>query len=173
MVSILSPISYSFSTFFLVFDDCFKRTNFFWSHPHLSQLFFFFFFFNSMARSKYSWIFLLFSLCDPPEQLSPLIDLLLSINTCSDILTSIRWFVSESSWRLYVSQFRGFRFMHLLFSSLVKFESLNRSSQWITFFRHSCLVLYSFPASLIYSLFVWLIISSLLLHNPCFYSVEY
>ena len=39
------------------------------------------------------------------------------------------------------------------------------NSQWITLATQSCLVLYSFCASLLHSLIMWLIVSSLLEHN--------
>ena len=42
---------------------------------------------------------------------------------------------------------------------------LLHNSQWITFPTQSCLVLYSFCASLLHSLIMWLVVSSLLAEN--------
>ena len=85
----------------------------------------------------------------------------------SGVLAEISWFTctSKSHRSLRVSFSRtgiGLCIYHLLVWLNLNFFHV---SQWITLPTQSCLVLYSFCANLLYSLIMWLMVSSLLLHN--------
>ena len=66
----------------------------------------------------------------------------------------------------------GYWFVHvqrrILICTRTKRSNLNylHNSLWIIFTTRSCLVIYSFCASLLHSLIMWLIVSSLLRYNP-------
>ena len=85
----------------------------------------------------------------------------LLIITRSGLLVGTRWSVciSKSQRILCVS---SSKFVPVPFSSMVKFLAL---LSWITFSTQPSLVLYSFCASLLHSLIIWLMVSSLSPHN--------
>ena len=92
---------------------------------------------------------------------------LLLIIIISDLLAEIRWSVcmSKSHTSLCVLFFwtgAGLCIYHLFVWSDLNFLHI---SQWITLSTQSCLVLYSFWANLLHSLFMWLIVSSLSPHS--------
>ena len=85
----------------------------------------------------------------------------------SGLLSKIRWSVCmlKSHRSLCVSFSRTgaeLCIYHLLVRSNLNFLHI---SQWITLPTQSCLVLYSFCANLLHSLFMWLIVSSLSPHS--------
>ena len=93
--------------------------------------------------------------------------LFLLIMIRSGRLAEIWWSVciSKSQRHLYVPfswTDSGLCIYHLLVWSNF---NISHIFQWITLTTHSCLVLYSFCASLLHSLIMWLIISSLSSHN--------
>ena len=111
--------------------------------------------------------FLLILLCGQPGKVhysaSSLFSLFLVTITRSGRLAEIRGYVciSKSPRRLCVSFTEtdsGLCMYHLF--RLPNFNFLH-NFRWITWSTHSCLVLYSFWASLLHSLIMWLIVSSL------------
>ena len=92
---------------------------------------------------------------------------LLLIIIRSGLLVEIRWSVCMSkSYRslcvLFSRTGAGLCIYHLLVCSKLNFLHI---SQWITLPTQSYLVLYSFCANLLHSLIMWLMVSSLSLHN--------
>ena len=129
-------------------------------------------FFNSLARSRFlSFFSLFFSIlhCGQPGQQSPHFCNFCFLLTIirSGLLAKIRWSVciSKSQRGLYVSFSRtdsGLCIYHFFIWSNSNFL---HNSLWINLPTHSCLVLYSFCASLLHSLIMWLIVSFLSPHN--------
>ena len=126
-------------------------------------------FFNSLARSSFH--FLSISLCGQLGQQSlqfgkfSLFFLLLII-TRFGLLVEIRWSICISkSQRVCVSpspgQILGCAYYFFAWSNF----AFLHNSQWITLPTPSCQVLYSFCDNLLHSLIMWLIVSSLSLHN--------
>ena len=125
-------------------------------------------FFSSLARSRYlsffshSFSFILWSAgTAKPTFLQVLFFLLIIIK--SGLLAEIRWSVcmSKSHRSLCVSFSKtgaGLCIYHLFVWSNLNFLHI---SQWITLPTQSCLVLYSFCDNFLYSLIMWLIVSSL------------
>ena len=91
----------------------------------------------------------------------------LLITVRSDLLAQIRWSVcmskSHTSLRVPFSRIdAGLCRYHFYVWSNLNFLHI---SQWITLLIQSCLVLYSFFANLLHSLFMWGVISSLSPHS--------
>ena len=132
----------------------------------------FYSFFNSQTRSRHVSLFsysfnstLWFARTAKSTILLVFSFLLIIIR--SGRLTEIRWSVCISkslrSLCLLFSRIdSGLCIYHLFVWS--NFNFLHKS-QWITFPTQSCIVLYSFCANLQHSLIIWLIVSSLSLHN--------
>ena len=132
-------------------------------------------FFNSLTRSKYLYFFSLsVLLCGQPGQQSPQFGKF-SLSFFSFLLTIFRSgrlakisgsvCISKPQSSLYVSfsgTDSGLCIYHLFVWSNFTFL---HNSHWITLPTLSCLVLYSFCASLLHSLIMWLIVSSLSQHN--------
>ena len=89
------------------------------------------------------------------------------IITRSGLLVGIRRsvYISKSQKILYFSFFRTDSSLSIYHSVVGSNFNLFHNSQWITFPSQSCLVLYSFRASLLLSHIMWLIVLSLLPHN--------
>ena len=129
-------------------------------------------FFNSLARSRYIFLFsysFSFTLWSSGTAKSTILRVLpfLLIITRSGRLTEIRWSVCTSkSLRSLCVSFSGtdsgLCIYHLFVRSNFNFL---HNSQWITFPNQSCLVLYSFCANLLHSLIIWLIVSTLSPYN--------
>ena len=130
-------------------------------------------FYNSLARSRYlslfshSFSFILWSAGTTKSTILQIFFFLLLIIIRSGLLAEIRWSVciSKSHGSLCVSFSRtgaALSIYHLLAWSNLHFLHI---SQWITLPTQSCLALYSFCSNLLHSLIVWLIVSSLSLHN--------
>ena len=126
-------------------------------------------FFNSLARSRYlsffsfSFSFLLWLAGTAMSTILQILLLLLS-TIRSGLLAEIRWsvYMSKSHRSLYELFSRtGVGLCIFVWSNL----NFLHISQWITLPTQSCLVLYSFCANLLYSLNMWLMVSSLLPNN--------
>ena len=125
-------------------------------------------FFNSLARSRYLSIFshffsfILWSAGTTKSTILQIFFFLLLIIINPGLLAEIRWSVCIKSHRsLCVSFSRagaGWCIYHLLAWSDLNFLHI---SQLITLPTQSCLALYSFCASLLHSLIMWLMVSSL------------
>ena len=137
-------------------------------------------FFSSLARSRYlslfsfSFSFTLRSVRTAKSTIRQVLFFWLTLTRFGH-LVEIRWSVciSKSQRSLCISFSRTnskLCIYHLFIWSNLNFL---HNSQWITFLTQLCLVLYSFCNNLLYSLSMWLIISSLPLHNLhlLFYSV--
>ena len=129
-------------------------------------------FFNPLARSRYlsffshSFSFILWLAGTAKSTILQILFFLLIIIRCR-LLAEIRWSVcmSKSYRRLCVSFSRtgaGLCINHLLVWSNINFLHI---SQWITWPTQSCLVLFSLCTNLLYSLIMWLIVSSLSPHS--------
>ena len=134
--------------------------------------FMFHIFFNSLAMSRYlsffshSFRFILWSAGTAKSTILQILFFLLIIIR-SGLLAGIRWSVCmlKSHRGLCVSfsgTNAGLCIYHLFVWSNLNFFHI---SQWITLPTQSCLALYSFCASLLHSLIMWLIVSSLSLHT--------
>ena len=129
-------------------------------------------FFNSLARSMYLSLFLYyfsFTLWSTGIAKSTILHVLLFLLMIikSGRVSEIRWsvFISKSQWNLSVPFFRIDSWLciyHLFVWSNFNFLD---NSQWTTLPTQSCLVFYTFCANLLYSLIMWLIVSSLSPHN--------
>ena len=129
-------------------------------------------FFNSQARSRYlsffslSFNFTPWSTGTANSRIRQVLFFLLT-DTRSGCLAEIRWsvYISKSQRSLYVSFSRidpGLCIYHLFVGSNFNFL---HNSQWTALPTQSCLILYSFCVNLLYSLIMWLIVSSLSPHN--------
>ena len=139
-------------------------------------------FFRSLAKSMYlSFFSLLFSFIlwslgtAKSTILQVLFFLLLLIIKRSGLLAEVKWSVrmSKSQRNLCVSFSR--REARLCIYHLFVWSNLNflHIIQWIILPTLSCLVLYSFYANLVHSLFMWLMVSSLSLHKLHYYYYYY
>ena len=129
-------------------------------------------FFNSLARSRYlsfyslSFRFILWSAGTAKSIILQILFSLLFIIR-SGLLAWIRWSVwMLKSHRSLCESFSrtgaGLCIYHLFVWSNLNFLNI---SQWITLPTQTCLVLYSFCANLLYSLVMWLMVSSLSSHS--------
>ena len=129
-------------------------------------------FFNSLARSRYLsffsilFRFILWSAGTAKSTILHILFLLLIIMR-SGLLAGIRWSVCIlKSHRSLCESFSrtgaGLCIYHLFVWSNWNFLHI---SQWTTLPTQSCLALYSFCANLLYSLIMWLIVSSLSPHS--------
>ena len=129
-------------------------------------------FFNSLARPRYlsffsnSFSFILWSAGTAKSTILQVLFFLLIIIR-SGLLAKIRWSVcmSKSHRSLCVLFSRtgaGLCIYHLFVWSNLNFLPI---SQWITLPTQSCHVLYSFCATLLHSLIMWLMVSSLSPHS--------
>ena len=118
-----------------------------------------------LKRVLETWNFRWFSVSKIPvkNQLFSFFFFIIKFN----LLAEIRWFVC---------MLRSHRSLGVLFSrtnaglyiyDLLVWSNLNslHIAQWITLPTQSCLVLYSFYANLLHSLFMWLMVSSLSTHS--------
>ena len=145
------------------FGDCTELNNYNWyrHHFHVQQLF--------QGLSNYlSFHFPSVLSCGQPERqlLLFFFFFFLLIITSSSRLTEIRWCVCISkSQRVLCTSFQGgFWVVHLLCVCIVNVNFLH-NSQSITSPTQSGLVLNCLRANLLYLLIMWLIVSSLPLHN--------
>ena len=145
------------------FDGCAKSTNY-----NCTVTFMFHSFFYPLVRSRYlsfssfSFNFILWS---AKQQIRDSASSLLY--TMSGRQAEIRWsvYISKSQSSLCVSFSRtdsGLYIYHLFVCSNFNFL---HNSHWITLPTQWCLVLYSFCTNWLHSLNMWLIVSSLSLHN--------
>ena len=125
-------------------------------------------FFNSLARSRYlsffshSFSFILWSAGTAKSTILQILFFLLIIIR-SGLPADIRWSVCMSkSHRSLCVSFSG---AGLCIYHLLVWSNFLHISQWITLPTQSCLVLYSFCANLLHSLFMWLIVLSLSPHS--------
>ena len=129
-------------------------------------------FFNFLARSRYlplfsdSFNFTLWSAGTAKSTILQVLSFLLIVIR-SGYLAEIRWSIcisnSPRSWHISFSRIdSGLCIYHLFVWSNFNFL---HNSQWIALPTQSCLVLYIFCANLLYSLIMWLMVSSLSPHN--------
>ena len=150
LLSILADLKSLYQSF----GDCATRTNYNWYNRlfHVPQ------FFNSLARSRYLFLFslsfnvTLWSAWTAKSTILQVLSFLLIIIR-SGRQAEIRWsFVSQNPIGVCVSFSRtGLCIYHLFVCSNFNFL---HNSLWITLFTQSCLVLYSFCANLLHSLII-------------------